>query len=120
MNNHGGTRRSCKERPAELVQIGAPTAPDYWKSPEELHNGVRPTGEFPGGLPSAKSSQNEASRRDFLAMMGFTLAAAGLAGCRAPVQNAIPLLVGSDQIIPGVSNYYATTCRGCASSSACW
>src|SRR5262249_20980762 len=38
------------------------------------------------------------------------------AGCRAPVQNAIPLLVGSDEIVPGVANYYATTCRGCASS----
>jgi molybdopterin-containing oxidoreductase family iron-sulfur binding subunit len=48
--------------------------------------------------------------------MGFSIAAAGLAGCRAPVQNAIPLLVGSDQIIPGVANFYATTCRGCASS----
>src|SRR5579864_2947454 len=116
MDNHGGTKRSCKDRSAELVQIGTPAAPAYWKSPEELHKGVRVTGEFPGGLPSAKSGASEASRRDFLAMMGFTLAAAGLAGCRAPVQNAIPLLVGSDQIIPGVSNYYATTCRGCAST----
>lgn len=116
MNHQGGAKRSCKDKPAELVQIGAPAAPVYWKSPEELHKGLRSTGEFPGGVPPVKGGQNEASRRDFLAMMGFTLAAAGLAGCRAPVQNAIPLLVGSDQIIPGVSNYYATTCRGCASS----
>jgi molybdopterin-containing oxidoreductase family iron-sulfur binding subunit len=48
--------------------------------------------------------------------MGFSLAAAGLAGCRGPVQNAIPLLAGADDIIPGVANFYATTCRGCASS----
>jgi molybdopterin-containing oxidoreductase family iron-sulfur binding subunit len=48
--------------------------------------------------------------------MGFTLAAAGVSGCRAPVQNALPLLVGSDQLIPGVPNFYATTCRGCDSS----
>src|SRR5579864_1248897 len=116
MDNNSGTKRPCKERPAELVQIGGPAAPAYWKSPEELHKGLRSTGEFPGGLPPVKGGQNEATRRDFLAMMGFTLAAAGLAGCRAPVQNAIPLLVGSDQIIPGVANYYATTCRGCASS----
>lgn len=116
MNHHGGSKRSCKERKAELVQIGPPAAPAYWKSPDEYHKGLQPTGEFPGELPPVRSGQNEASRRDFLAMMGFTLAAAGLAGCRAPVQNAIPLLVGSDQIIPGVSSYYATTCRGCASS----
>src|SRR2546428_304347 len=102
--------RSCKSS-KELVQIGQPAAPVYWKSVEELHNGPHFSGEFPGGLAT-----KEVSRRDFLALMGFTLAAASLSGCRAPVQNAIPLLVGSDQIIPGVSNFYATTCRGCASS----
>src|SRR5262249_60082871 len=76
--------------------------------------GPRHLGEFPGGLPGA--TRTETTRRDFLALMGFTLAAAGLSGCRAPVQNAIPLLAGSDQLVPGVSNWYATTCRGCASS----
>ena len=116
MDNHGGITPPCKERKADLVQIGAPAAPVYWKSLEELHHGVRYTGESLGELSPVRGGQNEASRRDFLAMMGFTLAAVGLSGCRAPVQNAIPLLVGSDQIIPGVSNYYATTCRGCASS----
>src|SRR2546425_2034399 len=105
-----GATRSCKSS-KELVQIGQPGAPVYWKSVEELRNGPHFSGEFPGGLAT-----KEVSRRDFLALMGFTLAAASLSGCRAPVQNAIPLLVGSDQIIPGVSNFYATTCRGCASS----
>jgi len=108
--------RSCKNSKENLVQIGAP--PAYWQSVEELRNGPRITGEFPGGLPANGSSGKplETTRRDFLALMGFSVAVAGLAGCRAPVQHAIPLLVGSDQIIPGVSNFYATTCRGCASS----
>jgi molybdopterin-containing oxidoreductase family iron-sulfur binding subunit len=97
------------------VQIGEPQLPDYWKSVEELHHGPRFNGEFPGGLP-ASGQPSGTTRRDFLTLMGFTFAAAGLSGCRAPVQNAIPLLVGSDQIVPGVSNWYATTCRGCASS----
>ncbi|MGZ4874270.1 MAG: TAT-variant-translocated molybdopterin oxidoreductase [Candidatus Angelobacter sp.] len=110
-----GAKRSCKGAKEQLVQIGAPATPTYWKSVEELHNGSRLTGEFPGGLPS-NSSRPETTRRDFLALMGFSLAAAGLSGCRAPVQNAIPLLVGSDQIIPGVSSWYATTCTGCSSS----
>jgi MoCo/4Fe-4S cofactor protein with predicted Tat translocation signal len=105
--------KPCKKPQVQLVQIGE--APAYWKSVEELHHGQRSTGEFPGGLPSS-GSQAGATRRDFLALMGFTLAAAGLSGCRAPVQNAIPLLVGSDQFVPGVSTFYATTCRGCASS----
>jgi MoCo/4Fe-4S cofactor protein with predicted Tat translocation signal len=111
-----GSRPSCKGPKGGLVQIGELKLTDYWKSVEELHQGPRLTGEFPGGLPSASGQPPGTTRRDFLALMGFTLAAAGLSGCRAPVQNAIPLLVGSDQIVPGVSNWYATTCRGCASS----
>jgi MoCo/4Fe-4S cofactor protein with predicted Tat translocation signal len=117
MNHSGdgdGARGPCKGPKEQLVQIGGPAIPAYWKSVEELQHGPRQRGEFPGGLPS--SGRGETTRRDFLAAMGFTLAAAGLAGCRAPVQNAIPLLVGSDDIIPGVANWYATTCGGCASS----
>ena len=121
MNNDSqasSAKHPCKSHDRhQLVQIGP--APLYWQSVDELHNGIRPSGEFPGGLPgpaSASQPRSETSRRDFLALMGFSLAAAGLAGCRAPVQHAIPLLVGSDQLVPGVSNFYATTCGGCASS----
>ena len=115
----GETKRSCKSATETLVQIGETAAPAYWQSTDELHDGPHFTGEFPGGLPptlSGSPARAETTRRDFLALMGFSAAAVGLAGCRAPVQNAIPLLVGSDQIVPGVSNWYATTCRGCASS----
>ena len=66
--------------------------------------------------PSAPGEATEATRRDFLSLMGFNLAVAGLAGCRAPVQHAIPLPVASDELVPGVSNWYATTCGGCPSA----
>jgi anaerobic selenocysteine-containing dehydrogenase len=111
MNRDSIVEISCKGPKESLVRIGAP--PVYWKSVEELWNGARPPGEFPGGLPGKSESD---TRRDFLSLMGFTVAAAGLAGCRAPVQNAVPLLAGSDQIVPGVSNWYATTCGGCPSA----
>src|SRR5260370_41426471 len=106
---------SCKSGKQQLVQIEPPS---HWKSVDELRNGPRVTGEFPGGLPADASAGKpaETTRRDFLALMGFSVAVAGLAGCRAPVQHAIPLLVGSEQIVPGVANFYATTCRGCPSS----
>src|SRR5512140_1993560 len=58
----------------------------------------------------------EIARRDFLSLMGFSLAAASLSGCRAPAQKAIPLLVATDRVIPGTSLYYATTCGGCPSA----
>ncbi|HLJ87678.1 MAG TPA: Fe-S-cluster-containing hydrogenase [Candidatus Angelobacter sp.] len=112
---------SCKPSKDQLVQIGPAQPPAYWQTLNELQNGVANRGEFPGGLPSTKngaasSGSNDTSRRDFLSLMGFSLAAAGLAGCRAPVQNAIPLLAASDRLVPGVSSFYATTCGGCASS----
>src|SRR5215472_16680084 len=118
-DERGSRRCSSKSTQHELIQIGAPPASAYWKSIDELRHPPRFAGEFRGGLPptlSGSPAKAEGTRRDFLALMGFSIAAAGLAGCRAPVQNPIPLLVGSDQIIPGVANWYATTCRGCASS----
>src|SRR6478752_6522279 len=48
-----GDRHHCKGPKAGLVQIGEPRPIDYWKSMEELHQGPRLTGEFPGGFPSA-------------------------------------------------------------------
>ena len=65
----------CKTAKGQLVQIGQPATPAYWKSVDELHNGPRFSGEFPGGLPG--KSEAGATRRDFLTMMGFSLAAVG-------------------------------------------
>jgi molybdopterin-containing oxidoreductase family iron-sulfur binding subunit len=54
-------------------------------------------------------------RRDFLQVAGFAAAAAVATGCsRAPVQKAIPMLVQPEQLVPGTSLYYATTCGGCS------
>ena len=58
------------------------------------------------------------SRRDFLAQMGFGLAAATAACSRAPVERAIPLLNQPEEITPGVPNFYATTCAGCTAACA--
>src|SRR5947209_20553940 len=100
MNNHnsesGKNKPSCKSAHPALVQIGGP--PVYWKSPEELHHGPHITGEFPGGLRSISSAQ-KTTRRDFLTLAGFSVAAAGLSGCRAPVQHDAPLPVGSDSVL---------------------
>jgi molybdopterin-containing oxidoreductase family iron-sulfur binding subunit len=49
-------------------------------------------------------------RRDFLKYMGFSTAAAALAAsCEVPVRKSIPFLNKRDDIIPGISNYYAST-----------
>jgi molybdopterin-containing oxidoreductase family iron-sulfur binding subunit len=70
------------------------------------------------GLPTGtRSTGFEATRRDVLSLMGFSLGALGVGGCRAPVQHAVPLPVASTEMVPGVPNLYATTCGGC--SAAC-
>jgi molybdopterin-containing oxidoreductase family iron-sulfur binding subunit len=49
------------------------------------------------------------SRREFMSLMGASLALAGLAGCRRPVEKIIPYVSQPEEIIPGVPNYYATS-----------
>ena len=93
----------------------------YWKSVEELNENSSivdtlqqnefvepiPTDEFLGNKETLETSST--TRRDFLKYVGFTTAAASLAACEGPVIKSIPYVVGPDEIVPGVANYYATT-----------
>jgi molybdopterin-containing oxidoreductase family iron-sulfur binding subunit len=55
------------------------------------------------------------SRRSFLKAAGFAFAGTALAGCqRAPVQYAVPYPVPPQEMTPGRSYYYASTCGGCS------
>src|SRR5688572_28987877 len=55
-------------------------------------------------------------RREFLKILGVTGAGAA-AGCGpSEAGRLIPYLVSPDQTVPGVSTYYATTCRECAAA----
>ncbi|HUQ84282.1 MAG TPA: molybdopterin-dependent oxidoreductase, partial [Gemmatimonadaceae bacterium] len=54
-------------------------------------------------------------RRDFLKVLGAAGAATTTVGCfQEDVEKLIPYLVSPDETVPGVSTYYATTCRECA------
>ena len=86
----------------------------YWKGIEQLSNDPEyiknAHKEFPEYLPINKNSGGEgSSRRDFLKMMGFGIAAASLAACEAPIRKAIPYLNKPVEIDPGIPNYYAST-----------
>ena len=65
--------------------------------------------EFPEYLPISESESGEPSRRDFLKMMGFGIAAASLAACETPVKKAIPYVRKPDEVDPSIPNYYAST-----------
>ncbi len=86
----------------------------YWKGleelnqePEFLQNKDR---EFPDYLPLNESNDSEgSSRRDFLKLMGFGVAAASLAACETPVKKVIPYVNKPETIDPGKALYYAST-----------
>ena len=65
--------------------------------------------------PGAAAAPNGVKRREFLKVLGVSTAATTMLGCtQEKVERLIPYLVSPDQTVPGVSNYYATTCRECS------
>ncbi len=48
------------------------------------------------------------SRRTFLKVMGASMAMAGLAGCRRPVEQVLPYVRKPEDVIEGTPNFYAT------------
>ena len=86
----------------------------YWKGLDQLANTPefqdRANKEFDAHLPIRGGAENEEpSRRDFLKMMGFGVAAVSLAACEAPIRKAIPYVNKPVDVDPGVPNYYAST-----------
>src|SRR5690554_2170279 len=86
----------------------------YWKGLEQLTNDPEfvknANDEFPGYLPISKENEEGgSSRRDFLKLMGFSIAAASLAACEAPVRKAIPYVNKPVDVNPSIPNYYAST-----------
>jgi anaerobic selenocysteine-containing dehydrogenase/Fe-S-cluster-containing dehydrogenase component len=57
-------------------------------------------------------------RREFLTILGAGAAAATVGGCggKDHYNYLIPYLNSPDETVPGVSTYYASTCRECAAS----
>lgn len=91
----------------------------FWKTVEELRadSEARATGarDCFAGQRAQTGPPPATTRRDFLTLAGFSVAAAALSACsRGPVQRAIPMLSQPEELTPGVANWYATTCGGCS------
>jgi len=89
----------------------------FWKSVDELRadaGAQAGTRDCFAGQRAATGPPPAPSRRDFLTLAGFSVAAAATGACsRGRVQKAIPFLNKPEEITPGVPNWYATTCAGC-------
>jgi molybdopterin-containing oxidoreductase family iron-sulfur binding subunit len=90
-----------------------PDKPQLWRSLDEL--AARPEfeqmleREFPAG--AAEWQGGDLSRRNFLQLMGASMALAGvgLTGCRRPEAYLVPFTQGAEWTIPGKFLYYATS-----------
>jgi Fe-S-cluster-containing dehydrogenase component len=55
------------------------------------------------------NKENQASRRDFLKLCGFSFAAAALVSCRSKISKAVPYVIAPNEITPGEALFYAST-----------
>ncbi len=82
----------------------------YFRSLEELEGSKeykeKAGREFPEG---ASEMNNDWSRRNFMGIMGASIALAGLAGCRRPKEKIVPYVIPPEDVIPGIAQQYATT-----------
>src|SRR5271166_7202163 len=104
-----------KEKPAlDLSKIRARLesahGPEYWKSLEELADTEEfrafVDDEFAGRSPEWL---NPANRRNFLKVMGASLAFAGITACtKQPKETIVPYVRQPEEFVPGLPLYYAT------------
>jgi molybdopterin-containing oxidoreductase family iron-sulfur binding subunit len=107
--------RGPMEPPSVPVEFGGVRRKGraYWKSLDELAG----TPEFQTWLerefPENASEWNDPEgRRDFLKVMGASIALAGLTACtRQPTEHIVPYVQAPEGIIPGRPLYYATAVR---------
>ncbi|MCA9421948.1 MAG: molybdopterin-dependent oxidoreductase [Nitrospira sp.] len=52
-------------------------------------------------------------RRTLFKLLGLTAAGTALPGCEREVHNLVPYLLPDEDIVPGVANWYASTCQEC-------
>lgn len=90
----------------------------YWKGIDELKETpsflASRDQEFPAQsveefLGDEQLAETSTARRDFLKFLGFSVAAATVAACEAPVVKAIPYVNKPEDVIPGTATWYAST-----------
>src|SRR5947209_6451130 len=116
---------SCKtERAKKPVEAGQPMdlakvreklaaakGKQYWRSLEELAETESFQEMLHREFPRFASEWTDGvSRRNFLQLMGASLALAGLSACtKQPVEHIVPYVRQPEEIIPGKPLYFATS-----------
>ena len=84
-------------------------SPNYWKSLGELARNDEYEKYVEREFPENATEMNDkVSRRSFLRVMGASIALAGFAACRRPVQKILPYTKMPEDVVPGNPLYYAS------------
>jgi molybdopterin-containing oxidoreductase family iron-sulfur binding subunit len=98
--------------------MSAEKSPMIWRSLDELKLELdkdppfrqKLEQEFPAGASIWNELDNPLSRRSFLQIMGASVALAGMTACtKMPPEKIIPYVVAPENLIPGLSQTYAST-----------
>ncbi|MCP4633713.1 MAG: TAT-variant-translocated molybdopterin oxidoreductase, partial [candidate division Zixibacteria bacterium] len=90
--------------------MSADSEKKYWLSVDQLKDSEKYKETLEEFYSRYKSSSlNYFSRRNFLTLMGATVAMATLTGCRRPIDKIVPYVSQPESIIPGVPEYFATS-----------
>ena len=107
------SRKDLHSKLAEVERELGSSGRKYWRSLEELADseafGALMRQEFP---TFADVWPDALSRRNFLGLMGASLALAGIGGCSvrpAPQGTIVPYVQPPEEIVPGTPLFYATT-----------
>jgi len=84
----------------------------YWRSLTEKSGDpeykASLAAEFPEGTSEMTPEEGEVSRRNFLTIMGASMALAGMTACRRPEEKILPYAKPPEEMIPGKPMYFAT------------
>ena len=91
-------------------QSGKQSSGQYWENVEDLHlsnSSGKKANEFYSNPFSIREDPIE--RRDFLKLMGASLALTSISCIRRPVEKIVPYANRPEEVEPGIANYYSST-----------
>src|SRR5213595_650310 len=91
------------------ARIGDLRGKEYWRSLEELARSDAFDDFFRDEFPrQAVALGDGVDRRNFMKLMGASVAFAGLAACRQPSESIVPYVKQPESLIPGRPIYFAS------------
>lgn len=89
------------------------TGPEFWLSLDQYRGDAefakRAESEFMSSPLANEDGKDGVARREFLKLMGASIAMATTACVRRPVQHIIPYAQAPKEVIPGIPNFYTST-----------